>query len=122
MKYSNLRQTLHLDTKLCYNNRNGRRRPHAILHKEDIIMPLFQKKEYNSPEEKKLSVLRFWFFVVGLFAFIIPLAVLYVVNMARGGGWLWAFALKPSLIIFVIVAVILLVVYYIYRAILFKNK
>ncbi len=85
-------------------------------------MKLFQRQEYDTPEEKKLSVLRFWFFVVSIFSFAIPLAILYVVNMGRGGSLLWSFALKPSLIIFVIVVVILVVVYLIYRAVLLRKS
>jgi hypothetical protein len=84
-------------------------------------MSLFQRKEYDTPEEKKLSLLRFWFFVLGTFSFVIPLAVLYVMNMGRGGAWLWAFALKPSLFIFAIVVVILVIIYFVYRAWVNRN-
>ncbi|MBN1955641.1 MAG: hypothetical protein JW900_11405 [Anaerolineae bacterium] len=81
-------------------------------------MKLFERREYDTPEEKKLSVVRFWFFVVGIFALIIPLAVLYTVNAARLGS----LVLVPSLTIFGIVVVILVIVYFVYRAVLMRNK
>lgn len=84
-------------------------------------MKLFQKREYATVEEKKLSVLRFWFFVLALFSWVIPFIVLYLLNMARTGSYLWSYALKPSLIIFAVVVVILLVVYFVY-AWLLKRK
>lgn len=85
-------------------------------------MKLFQRKEYDNPVEKKLSVLRFWFFTLSIFSFVIPFSILYIVNMARGGQWLMAFALRPTLVIFAIVVVILVVVYFAYRAILMRQQ
>lgn len=81
-------------------------------------MKLFQKKEYATVEERKMSVMRFWFFVLALFSWIVPFIVLYVMNMGRPGGYLWSYALKPSLIIFAIVVVILVIVYFVYGMIL----
>ena len=85
-------------------------------------MKLFQRKEYGTPEEKKLSLLRFWLFVIGVFSFVGSFAFLYVANMARTGAFLWAFALRPSLTIFVVVAVILVIVYFAYRAVVMRSK
>ena len=44
-------------------------------------MPLFQQKESLSDEEKKLSVVAFWLFVVAVFAWVIPFVMLFVLNL-----------------------------------------
>jgi hypothetical protein len=85
-------------------------------------MKLFQRKEYDNPVEKKLSVMRFWFFTLGIFSFVVPFAILYIVNLARSGKWLMAYAFKPAFIIFAIVVVIEVIVYFAYRAILMRQQ
>lgn len=85
-------------------------------------MKLFQRKQYDNPVEKKLSVMRFWFFTLSIFSFVIPFAILYIVNLARSGKWLMAYALKPTLIISAIVVIILVIVYFAYRAILMRQQ
>ncbi len=88
-------------------------------------MKLFQRQEFATPEEGKLSVMRFWFFVLAIFSFVIPAAILFAIHLlgrAMGVSSLWGDVLRPSLVIFVIITVILVVVYFIYRAILLRGK
>ena len=84
-------------------------------------MKLFQRKQYDDPVKKKLSVMRFWFFTLGIFSFVVPFAILYIVNLARSGKWLMAYALQPALTIFAIIVAILVIVYFIYRSILMRQ-
>jgi hypothetical protein len=85
-------------------------------------MKLFRRKQYDDPAEKKLSVMRFWFFTLGIFSFVVPFAILYIVNLARSGKWLMTYALRPTLIIFAIVVAILVIVYFVYRSILMQQQ
>ena len=84
-------------------------------------MPLFQKKENPTEEDKKLSVVTFWLFVVALFAWVIPITVLFVLNLTTHpvGGAITA-ALMPSIITFLITAVLCIIVYFAYKRLVLK--
>ena len=84
-------------------------------------MPLFQKKENLSDQDKKLSVVTFWLFVVCVFAWVVPFAVLFVLNLTTNpvGGALVA-ALMPSLTALVVTAVLCIIVFYAYKKLVIK--
>ena len=76
-------------------------------------MPLFQKKENLSDEEKKLSVVTFWLFVVALFSWVIPFTLLFVLQLTTEtvGGAMGA-ALMPSIVTFIVAAVLCVIAYF----------
>ena len=84
-------------------------------------MSLFQKKENPTENDKKLSVVTFWLFVVAIFAWVIPLAVLFVLNLTTKavGGALGA-AFVPSLLTFAVTAILCVIVYFAYKRIVLK--
>ena len=84
-------------------------------------MPLFQQKENLSDEEKKLSVVTFWLFVVAVFAWVIPFVMLFVLNLTTKpvGGAIGA-AFLPSLATFVVAAILGVIVYFAYRKMVLK--
>jgi len=84
-------------------------------------MPLFQKKENLSDEEKKLSVVTFWLFVVAVFAWVIPFVVIFVLNLTINpvGGAMGA-AFLPSIVTFLVTAVLCAIVYFLYRKLILK--
>ena len=84
-------------------------------------MPLFQKKENLSDEEKKLSVVTFWLFVVAVFAWVIPFVMLFVLNLTTKsvGGAIGA-AFLPSIATLVVTAVLCVGVYFAYRKVVLK--
>lgn len=86
-------------------------------------MPLFQKKENMTEEEKKLSVVTFWLFVVALFAWVIPFTVLFVLGLLKqtvGAGSAFETAFMPSLITFLVTAVLCVLVYFGYKKFILK--
>ena len=84
-------------------------------------MPLFQQKESLSGEEKKLSVVTFWLFVVAVFAWVIPFVVLFILNLVSSGvGKAMGAAFLPSIITFVVTAVLCVGVYFAYRKVILK--
>ncbi len=86
-------------------------------------MPLFQKKENMTEEEKKLSVVTFWLFVVTLFAWAIPFSVLFVMGLMGqtiGGKSAFATAFTPSLISFIITAILSVIIYFAYKKFVVK--
>ena len=86
-------------------------------------MPLFQKKETLSDEERKLSVVTFWLFVVSVFAWVIPFTLLFVVglmNQALGQGGAFSVAFLPSLGTFAVTVILCVIVYLIYRKAILK--
>jgi amino acid transporter len=86
-------------------------------------MPLFQESENLSEDQKKLNVVTFWLFVVALFAWVIPFTVLFVLGMmgqAVGGAGAFSFAITPSLLAFVVTAVLCVIVYYAYKRLVLK--
>jgi hypothetical protein len=86
-------------------------------------MPLFQKREYATEEEKKLSVVTYWLFVVAVFAWVVPFTVLFVFGMMQqtlGLGSAFSVAWLPSLTSFVIAAILCLIAYYAYRKLVLK--
>lgn len=86
-------------------------------------MPLFQKKENMTDEEKKLSIVTFWLFVVAVFAWALPFAVLFVMGLMKqavGGGSAFGTAFMPSLISFLVAAVLCVIVYFAYRKLILK--
>jgi hypothetical protein len=86
-------------------------------------MPLFGKNKSLTDEEKKLNVVTFWLFVVAVFAWVLPFTVLFVLgmmNQAFGGTSALGFALLPSLLTFVVTAVLCIVVYYAYKKLVLK--
>ena len=86
-------------------------------------MPLFEKKELRTAEEKKLSVVTFWLFVVAVFAWVIPFTLLFVLgllNQSLGQGGAFGFAFLPSLLTFVVAAVLCAIVYWAYKKLVLK--
>ena len=84
-------------------------------------MPLFQTKENLTDDEKKLSVVTFWLFVVAVFAWVIPFVVLFVFNLlTHVVGRAMSAALLPSILTFAVTAVLCVVVYYVYRKVILK--
>ena len=86
-------------------------------------MPLFQKKENQTDEEKKLTVVTFWLFVVAVFAWVIPFTVLFVLgllNQALGQASALAFALMPSLVTFLVTCALCAVAYMAYKRLVLK--
>ncbi len=86
-------------------------------------MPLFQKKENLTDEEKKLSVLTFWLFVVAVFSWVLPFTVLFLLGLvqeAAGAGKAFSTALMPSLVTFVVSAVLCVIVYFAYKKVVLK--
>ena len=85
-------------------------------------MSLFQKKENPTEEGKKLSVVTFWLFVVAVFSWVIPLSVLFVLNLAtKTAGGALGVALMPSLLTFAVTAVLCIIAYFAYRRIVLKS-
>jgi uncharacterized protein with PQ loop repeat len=85
-------------------------------------MSLFQKKENLSDDERKLSVVTFWLFVVAVFAWVIPFTVLFVLNLTTHavGGAISA-ALLPSLLTFAVTAVLCVIVFFAYKKLVLKT-
>jgi uncharacterized protein with PQ loop repeat len=86
-------------------------------------MSLFQKKTYQSDQEKKLSVMIYWLFVVAVFAWVIPFTLLFVlgmVNQALGFGSALSFALTPSLVTFAVSCILCVAVYFGYKKLVLK--
>jgi hypothetical protein len=86
-------------------------------------MPLFQKKENLTDEEKKLSVVTFWLFVVVVFSWVLPFTVLFVLGLLQqslGVGSAFSTALAPSLITCVVSAILCVVVYFAYKKVVVK--
>ena len=84
-------------------------------------MPLFQKKENLSDEEKKLSVVTFWLFVVALFSWVIPYTLLFVLQLTtKSVGGAMGAALVPSLVTFIVAAVLSVIVYWAYKKFVLK--
>ena len=84
-------------------------------------MPIFQQKENLSGEEKKLSVVTFWLFVVAVFAWVIPFVMLFVLNLTtKQVGAAMGAAFLPSIATFVVTVVLCVGVYYAYRKVVLK--
>jgi hypothetical protein len=86
-------------------------------------MPLFQKKENLTDEEKKLSVVAFWLFVVAVFSWVLPFTVLFVLGLLQqslGVGSAFSTALAPSLITCVVSAILCVIVYFAYKKVVVK--
>jgi uncharacterized protein YqhQ len=86
-------------------------------------MSLFQKKENQTDEEKKLAVVTFWLFVVAVFSWVLPFTVLFLVAMIQqslGAGGAFSTALVPSLLTFVVSAVLCVIVYLAYKKVVLK--
>ena len=84
-------------------------------------MPLSQEKETLSDEEKKLSVVTFWLFVVSVYAWIIPFVVLFVLNLTTNPvGRAMGAAFLPSIVTFLVTAVLCAIVYFLYRKLIVK--
>ena len=86
-------------------------------------MPLFQKKENPTDEEKKLAVVAFWLFVVAVFSWVLPFTVLFLVGMVQqslGAGGAFSTALVPSLLTFAVSAVLCIIVYFAYKKVMLK--
>ena len=84
-------------------------------------MPLFEKRENLSGEERKLSVVTFWLFVVAVFAWVVPYTMLFVLQLTSYpvSGALKA-ALLPSLATFGVTVALCAIVYLIYRKAVLK--
>jgi len=86
-------------------------------------MPLFRKKENMTDEEKKLSVVSFWLFVIAVFAWVLPFTVIFLlalVQQSLGMGNAFSSALLPSLISFGVTVVLCLIVYFAYRKLIVR--
>lgn len=84
-------------------------------------MPLFQKKESMSDEEKKLSVVTFWLFVVSVFAWVIPFVIFFILNLTtKPVGAAMGASFLPSLATFVVAAVLSVIVWFAYRKLVLK--
>ena len=85
-------------------------------------MSFFQKKEHLTEEDQKLSVVTFWLFAVAVFAWVIPLTVLFVLNLTTKtvGGALGG-ALMPSLLTFAVTGVLCIAVYFAYKRFILKS-
>jgi Na+/H+-dicarboxylate symporter len=86
-------------------------------------MPLFQREQDLTEEERKLKVLTFWLFVVSVFAWVIPFTLLFVVglmNQAVGQGGAFSVAFLPSLGTFAVTVLLCVVVYLVYRKTILK--
>ncbi|MBN1584088.1 MAG: hypothetical protein JXA89_25485 [Anaerolineae bacterium] len=86
-------------------------------------MPLFQKKENQTEEEKKLAVVLFWLFVVAIFSWVLPFTVLFLVGLVQqslGAGGAIATALVPSMLTFAVSAVLCVIVYLAYKKVVLK--
>ena len=85
-------------------------------------MSLFQRKENPTEEDKKQSVVTFWLFVVAIFAWVIPLTVLFVLNLTtKTVGSALSVALMPSLLTFAVTAILCFIVYFAYKRIVLKS-
>jgi uncharacterized protein with PQ loop repeat len=84
-------------------------------------MPLFQKHELATKEEKNLSVITFWLFVVATFAWVIPFTVLFVLQLTtQTVGRAISGALMPSIVTFIVTSVLCALVYMAYRKVFLK--
>ena len=86
-------------------------------------MPLFQKKENLTDEEKKLNVVTFWLFVVAVFSWVLPFTVLFFLGLLQqslGVGSAFATALTPSLVTLVVSVILCVVVYVAYRKVVLR--
>lgn len=86
-------------------------------------MPLFQKKESLTDEEKRLRVVAFWLFVVAVFSWAVPFAVLFVLGLmgqVAGAGSAFSVAFVPSLITFLVSAVLCVIVFFAYKKLILK--
>jgi hypothetical protein len=87
-------------------------------------MSLFKKDPNLSEDDKKLSVVTFWLFVVAVFAWIIPFTVLFVLGLmgqALGGRSAFSYALLPSLVTFAVTTVLCVIVYFGYKKLVLKS-
>ena len=87
-------------------------------------MSMFRKNESMSEEEKKLSVVTFWLFVVALFSWVVPFTLLFVLgmmNQALGQGSSFSFAFVPSLITFVVTAILCVIAFFAYKKLVLKR-
>jgi len=84
-------------------------------------VPLFQKRESLTDEEKKLKVVVFWLFVVAVFAWVIPFTVLFVLGLiTQTVGKAMSAALMPSLLTLAITSVLSVIVYFAYRKLVLR--
>ena len=84
-------------------------------------MPLFQKKENLSDEEKKLSVVTFWLFVVALFSWVIPYTLLFMLQLTTNPvGKAMGAALGSSLVTFIVASVLCIAAYFAYKRFVLK--
>jgi len=86
-------------------------------------MPLFQRQQNLTDEQKKMNVVTFWLFVVAVFSWVIPFTVLFVLGMmsqAAGGRSAFSFAILPSIITLAVTAVLCVIVGFAYRRLVLK--
>lgn len=87
-------------------------------------MPLFQKQQNLSDEQKKMNVVTFWLFVVAVFSWVIPFTVLFVLGLmsqATGGKSAFSYAFLPSVIALAITVVLCIIVGYAYKKLVLKQ-
>ena len=87
-------------------------------------MPLFQKQQNLTDEQKKMNVVTFWLFVVAVFSWVIPFTVLFVLGLmsqAAGGKSAFAYAFLPSVIALAVTAVLCIIVGYAYKKLVLKQ-
>ena len=81
------------------------------------------KKDTNPPEDKSLRVVTYWLFVVAVFAWVIPFTLLFVFKLMEAAGNTGAAisgALGPSIVTFIVAAILCVVAYFIYKKLILK--
>jgi uncharacterized membrane protein YvlD (DUF360 family) len=85
-------------------------------------MPLFQKKENQTPEEKKLNLVTYGLFVVVVVAWAVSFGARFVLKLLA--QWTFSAALLsslgPSIITLVVAAAACVIVYLVYRKVILK--
>ncbi len=87
-------------------------------------MPLFQRQQNLTDEQKKMNVVTFWLFVVAVFSWVIPFTVLFVLGLmsqAAGGRSAFSFAILPSIITLLVTSVLCVLVGFAYRRLVLKR-
>jgi len=86
-------------------------------------MPIFERSENMSEDQKRLNIVTFWLFVVAVFSWVIPFTVLFMLGLmgqAIGGKSAFSFAFLPSIVAFVVTAVLCAIAYYVYKKVVLK--
>jgi hypothetical protein len=80
-------------------------------------------KDMIPPENKSLRVVTYWLFVVAVFSWVIPFTLLFVFKLAEVAGDTGAAmsgALGPSIVTFIVAAILCVIAYFIYKKLILK--